>query len=142
MATTIAITVIDAKFFYGVAGAAAGTEATTCSDTTLKVTKNEVKANNRRSKYGGVVPTITDIELDVTFPVDSSDAHQAALRAACITDTPISSRLLSKSGITAPTIDAFVTNMEDGQPLEGLPTVKFTLKRAAMGNTDRVVAWA
>jgi hypothetical protein len=142
MPTSIAITVVDAELYYGTVGGAATTLANTCSDVTLKMNKNEAKANSRRSKYGGVVPTITDLEADVTFPLDKADPHQAIFRNAAINDTPISVLIKGGAGIVAPTVDVFVTGMEEGEPLEGVETVKFTVKRAAMGNADRTVAWA
>ncbi len=135
--TSILVSVVDAQLFYGAAASTAATLAQSCADVTLKISWDTDEASDRSSQAKGYVATLYEIDLDVTFPADGTDAAVASFVAAAATATPIAVYVTNKAGQLGWESD-YLVSLDNDQKLSAHIEQKFTLKRAA--RTGRIPA--
>ena len=134
--TTVTLTLTDAVLKRGTPNPTvlpAATLVDTCGDVDLKITMDEAPANNRKTPIKQQLPSLAGVELEVSFPSDSADAHLAAFRTAFINRQPIPIYVSDQSAMIGFGGIMGVFGWQDPQPLAGVPDNKFTLKPWAVG---------
>jgi len=88
------MSLIDAKLFYGTAGASAGTEVKNVKDLSLKMKKGEAKTNSRASTWAKQKGSLKEAEIEWEMNDDSTDTALSTFIAAFINSTPVAFKVL------------------------------------------------
>jgi hypothetical protein len=120
---------LEAKLYYGTAGATATNELTTVRDVTLNLEKGEADVTTRGSNGWRVTRgTLKDGSVEFELVWDTTDAGFVAIKNAFMNNTLIALAILdaeSGSGLDA---DFEITAFSRSEPLEEALTVSVTAK--------------
>lgn len=119
---------LEAKLFYGNAGAKAATELTNVKDVTLNLETGEADVTTRAAQgWRATAATLKDGSLEFTMVWDTEDEGFIAIKDAFFDNTPIALMVDdgAGSGLDA---DFVVTNFSRSEPLEEALTVSVTCK--------------
>lgn len=130
---------LDAKLYYGAAGATAATLINTVGDVTLSLKKSETKISSRASRWALTKGALK--EADISFEVvdDSTDGSMQAILTAFMSDTPMA--FFVKDAIDGHGLDADfeIIGADRDEKLEDAIKYKFTIKPTYV---SRYPAWS
>jgi hypothetical protein len=129
---------INAKLYYGTAGATAATELTTVGDVSVKLKKGAAKANSRASKWAKVKGVMREASITFSILADDTDANLAALIAAWVADTPLAFLILDKAGGNGLDGDFDLIGMDREEKLEEGVVYSFEIQPTP---STRDLAW-
>lgn len=130
---------LNAKLYYGTAGAKAATELTNTKDVTLNLEKGEADVTTRASNgWRSMIGTLKDGSVEFEMNWDTEDAGFVAIKNAFFDDTAIA--LFVADGANGSGLDAdfTVTKFTRNEPLEEALTVSVTVKPTTL---TRAPAW-
>ena len=130
---------LDAKLYYGTAGATAATLINTVGDVTVSLKKSETKISSRASRWALTKGALK--EADISFEVvdDSTDGSMQAILMAFMSDTPMA--FFVKDAIDGHGLDADfeIIGADRDEKLEDAIKYKFTIKPTYV---SRYPAWS
>jgi hypothetical protein len=130
---------LDAKLYYGTAGATAATLINTVGDVTVSLKKSETKISSRASRWALTKGALK--EADISFEVvdDSTDGSMQAILTAFMSDTPMA--FFVKDAIDGYGLDADfeIIGADRDEKLEDAIKYKFTIKPTYV---SRYPAWS
>lgn len=130
---------MEAKAYYGAAGATATTELTNVKNLTLNLSTGEADTTTRANQgWRATAATLKEGSVEFEMLWDTSDAGFSALQAAWFAADPIALAILdgdSGSGLDA---DFVITNFSRNEQLEEAITVSVTAKPTYV---TRAPAW-
>jgi len=130
---------MEAKLFYGVAGATAATELTNVKDVTLNLESGEADVTTRgNAGWRATVGTLKTGSVEFEMIWDSADAGFAAIKDAYFNNTPIALAILDGAGGEGLDADFSITNFSRKEALEEAITVSVTAKPTY---STRAPAW-
>jgi len=130
---------MEAKLFYGVAGATAATELTNVKDVTLNLESGEADVTTRgNAGWRATVGTLKTGSVEFEMIWDSADAGFAAIKDAYFNNTPIALAILDGVGGEGLDADFSITNFSRKEALEEAITVSVTAKPTY---STRAPAW-
>ena len=120
---------MEAKAYFGAAGATAATELTNIKDLTLNLETGEADVTTRGNQgWRATIATLKDGSVEFEMVWDSDDAGFAAIKTAYFTNTPLSLAILDCEGGEGLDADFSITNFSRNEPLEEAITVSVTAK--------------
>jgi len=120
---------MQAKLYYGAAGATATTELTNVKDVTLNLEKSEADVTTRASNgWRATVATLKNGSVEFSMSWDTEDAGFTAIKNAYFNDEAIALAVLDGEGGSGLDADFSVTNFTRNEPLEEAITVNVTVK--------------
>jgi hypothetical protein len=130
---------MDAKAYYGEAGATATTELTNIKDLTLNLETGEADVTTRGNQgWRATIATLKDGSVEFEMIWDSGDAGFTAIKTAYFTNTPISLAILDGENGEGLDADFSITNFSRNEPLEEALSVSVTAKPTY---STRAPAW-
>ena len=130
---------MDAKLYYGVAGATATTELSNVKDLTLNLETGEADVTTRANQgWRATVATLKNGSIEFVMIWDTADAGFTAIQNAYFNNTPIALAILDGEGGSGLDADFSVVNFSRNEPLEDAITVNVTLKPTY---STRAPAW-
>ncbi len=130
---------LDAKLYYGTAGATAATLLNTVGDVTLSLKKSETKISSRASRWALVKGALKEAEISFEVVDDSADGAMQAILTAFMSDTPMA--FFVKDAIDGHGLDADfeIIGADRDEKLEDAIKYKFTVKPTYV---SRYPAWS
>ena len=120
---------MQAKLYYGAAGATATTELTNVKDVTLTLETGESDVTTRASNgWRATIATLKNGSVEFTLIWDTEDAGFTAIKNAYFNNTAIALAVLDGEGGSGLDADFSVTNFTRNEPLEEAITVNVTVK--------------
>ena len=130
---------MEAKLYYGAAGATATTELTNVKDVTLNLESGEADVTTRgNSGWRATVGTLKTGSVEFEMIWDSDDAGFAAIKDAYFNNEPIALAILDGAGGEGLDADFSITNFSRKEALEEAITVSVTAKPTY---STRAPAW-
>jgi hypothetical protein len=130
---------MEAKLYYGAAGATAATELTNVKDVTLNLESGEADVTTRgNSGWRATVGTLKTGSVEFEMIWDSDDAGFAAIKDAYFNNEPIALAILDGAGGEGLDADFSITNFSRKEALEEAITVSVTAKPTY---STRAPAW-
>ncbi|OPZ22887.1 MAG: Phage major tail protein 2 [Lentisphaerae bacterium ADurb.BinA184] len=130
---------MEAKLYYGAAGATATTELTNVKDVTLNLESGEADVTTRgNSGWRATVGTLKTGSVEFEMIWDSDDAGFAAIKDAYFNNEPIALAILDGVGGEGLDADFSITNFSRKEALEEAITVSVTAKPTY---STRAPAW-
>lgn len=122
---------MNAKIYYGAAGATATHELTNVRDVTVTLEAGEADVTTRANDgWRATAPTLKECNVEFEMVWKSSDAGFAAVKAAFLANETIALLVLSESGGEGIDGDFSITNFSRNEALEEAITVSVTAKLA------------
>jgi hypothetical protein len=120
---------MEAKLYYGAAGATATSELTNVKDVTLNLESGEADVTTRANAgWRATVGTLKTGSVEFEMIWDSDDLGFTAIKDAYFNNTPIALAILDGPGGEGLDADFSVTNFTRNEPLEEAITVNVTVK--------------
>ena len=130
---------MEAKLYYGAAGATATTELTNVKDVTLNLESGEADVTTRgNSGWRATVGTLKTGSVEFEMIWDSADPGFAAIKDAYFNNEPIALAILDGVGGEGLDADFSITNFSRKEALEEAITVSVTAKPTY---STRAPAW-
>ena len=130
---------MEAKLYYGAAGATAATELTNVKDVTLNLESGEADVTTRANAgWRATVGTLKTGSVEFEMIWDSDDAGFTAIKDAYFNNTPIALAILDEAGGEGLDADFSITNFSRKEALEEAITVSVTAKPTY---STRAPAW-
>jgi len=130
---------MEAKLYYGAAGATATTGLTNVKDVTLNLESGEADVTTRgNSGWRATVGTLKTGSVEFEMIWDSDDAGFAAIKDAYFNNEPIALAILDGAGGEGLDADFSITNFSRKEALEEAITVSVTAKPTY---STRAPAW-
>ena len=130
---------MEAKLYYGAAGATAATELTNVKDVTLNLESGEADVTTRANAgWRATVGTLKTGSVEFEMIWDSDDAGFTAIKDAYFNNTPIALAILDEAGGEGLDADFSITNFSRKEALEQAITVSVTAKPTY---STRAPAW-
>ncbi len=130
---------MEAKLFYGAAGATASTELTNVKDVTLNLESGEADVTTRANAgWRATIGTLKTGSVEFEMIWDSDDAGFTAIKDAYFNNTPIALAILDEAGGEGLDADFSVTSFSRKEALEEAITVSVTAKPTY---STRAPAW-
>lgn len=131
---------MEAKLYYGEAGATATSELTNVKDVTLTLESGEADVTTRgNSGWRATVGTLKTGSVEFEMVWDSADAGFAAIKNAYFNNTPIALAILDGAEGEGLDADFSITSFSRKEALEEVITVSVTAKPTY---STRAPAWA
>jgi hypothetical protein len=122
---------MNAKLYYGVAGATAATEMGNVKDVTLTLEAGEADVTTRANLgWRATAPTLRECTAEFEMVWDPADAGFAAIKNAFLTAGLIALKVLDQAGGQGPDGDFAITSFSRNEALEEAITVSVTAKLA------------
>ncbi len=124
---------MNAKIFYGAAGAQAATELTNVRDVTLNLSAGEADVTTRaNSGWRATAATLKECTVDFEMVWKPGDAGFSAIKDAFLNSTNVALLVLDDAIATGEGIDGdfSITNFSRSEPLEEAMKVAVTAKLA------------
>lgn len=130
---------MDAKLYYGAAGATASTELTNVKDVTLSLEKGEADVTTRANQgWRAMVGTLKEGSVEFEMVWNTADAGFTAIKNAFFGNTPIALAILDGEDGSGLDADFAITNFSRNEALEEAITVSVTAKPTY---STRAPAW-
>ncbi len=130
---------MDAKLFYGAAGATATTELINVKDVTLNLETGEADVTTRGNQgWRATVATLKNGTVEFEMIWDTGDSGFAAIKDAYFNNTAIALAILDGANGEGLDADFSITNFSRNEPLEEAITVSVTAKPTY---STRAPAW-
>ena len=130
---------MEAKLYYGAAGATAATELTNVKDVTLNLESGEADVTTRANAgWRATVGTLKTGSVEFEMIWDSDDAGFTAIKDAYFNNEPIALAILDEAGGEGLDADFSITNFSRKEALEQAITVSVTAKPTY---STRAPAW-
>ena len=134
MATEFALG-MNAKLYYGAAGASAATEMGNVKDVTLTLEAGEADVTTRANAgWRATAPTLRECTAEFEMVWDPTDAGFTAIKNAFLTAGMVALKILDKTGGQGPDGDFAITSFSRNEALEEAITVSVTAKLALFRN--------
>ena len=122
---------MNAKIYYGAAGATAATELTNVKDVTLSLEAGEADVTTRANQgWRATAPTLRECTAEFEMQWKPSDAGFQAVKDAYLSSGLISLLVLSEENGEGPDGDFSITSFTRSEPLEEAQAVSVTAKLA------------
>ena len=120
---------LEAKLYYGAAGASPTTELTNVKDVTLNLEAGEADVTTRANAgWRATVGTLKSGTVEFEMVWDTADAGFAAIKNAYFNNTPIALAILDGAAGEGLEADFAITNFSRKEALEEAITVSVTAK--------------
>lgn len=130
---------MEAKLYYGPAGATATTELSNVKDVTLNLEAGEADVTTRANQgWRATVATLKEGSVEFEMVWDTADSGFAALKDAYFNNTPIAMAILDGPNGSGLDADFSITNFSRNEPLEEAIMVSVTAKPTY---STRAPAW-
>ncbi len=130
---------MEAKLYYGVAGATATSELTNVKDVTLNLESGEADVTTRANAgWRATVGTLKTGSVEFEMIWDSDDAGFTAIKDAYFNNEPIALAILDEAGGEGLDADFSITSFSRKEALEEAITVSVTAKPTY---STRAPAW-
>lgn len=130
---------LNAKLYWGTAGATAATELDIVGDVNLKMSKGEATTTFRRSRFKLTKTTLVEASIGFQIPWLESEPAFAAMFDAFVNGTPLAFKILAADdGDYGMDADFEVVKFDEGQPIEGGITADIEIKPTYAGNSPRL----
>jgi len=130
---------MEAKLYYGTAGATANTELINVKDVTLNLETGEADVTTRGNQgWRATVATLKNGTVEFEMIWDTGDAGFAAIKDAYFNNTAIALAILDGANGEGLDADFSITNFSRNEPLEEAITVSVTAKPTY---STRAPAW-
>jgi hypothetical protein len=130
---------MEAKLYYGAAGATATSELTNVKDVTLNLESGEADVTTRANAgWRATVGTLKTGSVEFEMIWDSDDAGFAAIKDAYFNNEPIALAILDEAGGEGLDADFSITSFSRKEALEEAITVSVTAKPTY---STRAPAW-
>jgi hypothetical protein len=130
---------MEAKLYYGAAGATATTELTNVKDVTLNLESGEADVTTRANAgWRATIGTLKTGSVEFEMIWDSDDAGFTAIKDAYFANTPIALAILDEAGGEGLDADFSITSFSRKEALEEAITVSVTAKPTY---STRAPAW-
>ena len=130
MATEFALG-MNAKLYYGAAGASAATEMGNVKDVTLTLEAGEADITTRANQgWRATAPTLRECSVEFEMVWNPSDAGFTAIKTAFLAAGTIALKVLDQAGGQGPDGDFAITSFTRNEALEEAVTVSVTAKLA------------
>ena len=130
---------MEAKLYYGTAGATATTELTNVKDVTLNLETGEADVTTRGNQgWRATVATLKNGSVEFEMIWDTGDAGFTAIQQAYFNNTAIALAILDGANGEGLDADFSITNFTRNEPLEEAMTVSVTAKPTY---STRAPAW-
>ena len=128
MATEFALG-MNAKLYYGAAGASAATEMGNVKDVTLTLEAGEADVTTRANQgWRATAPTLRECSVEFEMVWNPSDAGFTAIKTAFLTAGMVALKILDQAGGQGPDGDFSITAFSRNEALEEAVTVSVTAK--------------
>ena len=122
---------MNAKLYYGAAGATAATEMGNVKDVTLTLEAGEADVTTRaNSGWRATAPTLRECTAEFEMVWDPTDAGFTAIKNAFLTAGLVALKILDQDGGQGPDGDFAITSFSRNEALEEAITVSVTAKLA------------
>ncbi|MCC7409352.1 MAG: hypothetical protein IT442_14915 [Phycisphaeraceae bacterium] len=123
---------MNAKLYFGTAGATAATEMTNVRNVTLTLEAGEADVTTRANQgWRATAPTLRECTCEFEMVWDPADAGFTAIKDAFLAAGTVALKILDKAGGQGPDGDFSITSFSRGEQLEEAITVSVTAKLAA-----------
>ncbi|MCC7408874.1 MAG: hypothetical protein IT442_14035 [Phycisphaeraceae bacterium] len=123
---------MNAKLYFGAAGATAATEMTNVRNVTLTLEAGEADVTTRANQgWRATAPTLRECTCEFEMVWDPADAGFTAIKDAFLAAGTVALKILDKAGGQGPDGDFSITSFSRGEQLEEAITVSVTAKLAA-----------
>jgi hypothetical protein len=130
---------MEAKLYYGAAGATATSELTNVKDVTLNLESGEADVTTRANAgWRATIGTLKTGSVEFEMIWDSDDAGFTAIKDAYFANTPIALAILDEAGGEGLDADFSITSFSRKEALEEAITVSVTAKPTY---STRAPAW-
>lgn len=130
---------MEAKLYYGAAGATASTELTNVKDVTLNLESGEADVTTRANAgWRATIGTLKTGSVEFEMIWDSDDAGFTAIKDAYFNNEPIALAILDEAGGEGLDADFSITSFSRKEALEEAITVSVTAKPTY---STRAPAW-
>ena len=129
---------LDAKLYYGAAGAMATNELTNCKDLTLSQEVGGADSTTRGAKWRKKVPTLFEGSLEWEMVWKPSDSGFTAIKDAFYNRAAIALAALDSEDGSGWEGDFMITSFSRSEPLEDVLTVSV---KAEPTDSDREPQW-
>ena len=122
---------MNAKLYYGVAGATAATEMGNVKDVTLTLEAGEADITTRANQgWRATAPTLRECSVEFEMVWNPADAGFTAIKTAFLTAGMVALKVLDQTGGQGPDGDFSITSFSRNEALEEAVTVSVTAKLA------------
>ena len=122
---------MNAKLYYGAAGASAATEMGNVRDVTLTLEAGEADVTTRANLgWRATAPTLRECTAEFEMVWDPTDAGFTAIKNAFLTAGLVALKILDQDGGQGPDGDFAITSFSRNEALEEAITVSVTAKLA------------
>ena len=122
---------MNAKIYFGAAGATASTELTNVKDVTLSLEAGEADVTTRANQgWRATAPTLRECTAEFEMQWKPSDAGFEAVKTAFLSAGTIALLILTEANGEGPDGDFSITGFSRSEPLEESITVSVTAKLA------------
>ena len=122
---------MNAKLYYGAAGATAATEMGNVKDVTLTLEAGEADITTRANQgWRATAPTLRECSVEFEMVWNPSDAGFTAIKTAFLTAGMVALKILDQEGGQGPDGDFSITSFSRNEALEEAVTVSVTAKLA------------
>ena len=122
---------MNAKLYYGAAGATATTEMGNVKDVTLTLEAGEADITTRANQgWRATAPTLRECSVEFEMVWNPSDAGFTAIKTAFLTAGMVALKILDQEGGQGPDGDFSITSFSRNEALEEAVTVSVTAKLA------------
>ncbi|MCC7409102.1 MAG: hypothetical protein IT442_13625 [Phycisphaeraceae bacterium] len=123
---------MNAKLYFGTAGATAATEMTNVRNVTLTLEAGEADVTTRANQgWRATAPTLRECTCEFEMVWDPADAGFTAIKDAFLAAGTVALKILDKANGQGPDGDFSITSFSRGEQLEEAITVSVTAKLAA-----------
>ena len=122
---------MNAKLYYGVAGATAATEMGNVKDVTLTLEAGEADITTRANAgWRATAPTLRECSVEFEMVWNPADAGFTAIKTAFLSAGMVALKILDQAGGQGPDGDFSITSFSRNEALEEAVTVSVTAKLA------------
>lgn len=122
---------MNAKLYFGTAGATAATEMTNVRNVTLTLEAGEADVTTRANQgWRATAPTLRECTCEFEMVWDPADAGFTAIKNAFLTAGLVALKILDQAGGQGPDGDFSITSFSRNEQLEEAITVSVTAKLA------------
>lgn len=118
---------LDAKCYYGAAGASATNELTILREVTTDLSRDDIVSAFRESDKKSHEAGQMDVSVNLVVKNKTSDPGYQALRDAFLNRTLIALKILDKASGEGPDADFAVLSMSRPEPIDGVLEVTFAV---------------
>ena len=120
---------MNAKLYYGVAGATAATEMGNVKDVTLTLEAGEADVTTRANQgWRATAPTLRECSVEFEMVWNPADAGFTAIKTAFLSAGMVALKILDQAGGQGPDGDFSITSFSRNEALEEAVTVSVTAK--------------